>query len=1043
MEEDEELLQRLGVTAARAEDVERHVIAAQHHQVDGGGGGEHPEAIAKQLTVLQKEIDAVENGLERYEEDGGELHTTLAHDRLHSLNSKKKKLRARLKSLDGASPSTQEQRSCLLEDNDLDAALDAASGLVETERDRLIRTGALTPFDRIKGFERRVQTLSDRQSLERDRLAETSLSNAVASLAAISRSRATTKLLDPAQLPTLEAPTREFRRPPKSLDVGRRKKRKRPLPESKWRRKKPHKLPELAADDNDGMPSFSCHLILLTHGDDNDVNDEECDDDVILEGGLRIPLDIYDRLFDYQKTGVKWLWELHSLKTGGIIGDEMGLGKTVQVIAFLAALHHSRMYSPSIVVCPVTLTFQWKREVEKWYPKFDVQVVHESAAPKGKKKEAEDSDASGDDSGDAKRDARLARWDGVVEKTVRSPSGLIVTTYEQLRLLKDTLLDIDWGYAVLDEGHRIRNPDAETTLICKQLQTVHRIIMTGAPIQNKLTELWSLFDFVFPGKLGVLPVFQAQFALPISIGGYANATSLQVSTAYKCAVTLRDLIMPYILRRMKSDVEAKLTKKTEHVLFCSLTETQRACYRAFLASSDVERIFEGSKNALYGIDILRKICNHPDLLEREASEKHADYGLPDRSGKLMVVSQVLNSWKDQGHRVLVFCQTQQMLDIVEIFVESQGYTYRRMDGSTSVKQRPALIDEFNESSHVFVFLLTTKVGGLGTNLTGANRVIIFDPDWNPSTDMQARERAWRIGQTKDVIVYRLITRGTIEEKVYHRQIYKQFLTNKILRDPQQRRVFKSKDMRDLFVLHEDAEGDKTETSNLFPELKLPAAAESDGKEAAHGGEEGDQITRDEQDGADESRLLQSLMQANGIHSAMDHDAILAVNDPERVKVDFEASRVAERAAEALQQSRLIRMRDDVAVPTWTGNSGAAGAPGGGRRRFGAAVNSRLMSPAPPPGTPGASSSRALSSVELLAQMRQRQAGAVESKREALRSELERFLRSHGGSALSTTVVQHFKLKLSQAELPLFRQLLNEIATLNKDGGESRWILKHD
>lgn len=201
-------------------------------------------------------------------------------------------------------------------------------------------------------------------------------------------------------------------------------------------------------------------------------------------------------------------------------------------------------------------------------------------------------------------------------------------------------------------------------------------------------------------------------------------------------MVLRDLIMPYLLRRMKADVNAHLTKKTEHVLFCSLTSEQRSVYRAFLASSDVEQIFDGRKNSLYGIDVMRKICNHPDLLEREHSGHHPDYGNPERSGKMKVVAQVLKVWKDQGHRVLLFAQTQQMLDILENFMIASGYDYRRMDGFTPVRQRMALIDEFNNSDDVFIFILTTKVGGLGTNLTGADRVIIYDPDWNPSTDMQ-------------------------------------------------------------------------------------------------------------------------------------------------------------------------------------------------------------------------------------------------------------------------------------------------------------------
>lgn len=187
---------------------------------------------------------------------------------------------------------------------------------------------------------------------------------------------------------------------------------------------------------------------------------------------------------------------------------------------------------------------------------------------------------------------------------------------------------------------------------------------------------------------------------------------------------------------MKADVNVQLPKKTEHVLFCSLTADQRSVYRAFLASSEVEQILDGSRNSLYGIDVMRKICNHPDLLERDHSCQNQDYGNPERSGKMKVVAQVLKVWKEQGHRVLLFAQTQQMLDILENFLITSDYDYRRMDGHTPVKQRMALIDEFNNSDDIFIFILTTKVGGLGTNLTGADRVIIFDPDWNPSTDMQ-------------------------------------------------------------------------------------------------------------------------------------------------------------------------------------------------------------------------------------------------------------------------------------------------------------------
>lgn len=279
--------------------------------------------------------------------------------------------------------------------------------------------------------------------------------------------------------------------------------------------------------------------------DGEDISDNESSF-IILEGGLKIPESISSKLFDYQKVGVQWLWELHCQKAGGIIGDEMGLGKTIQVLSFLGALHFSKMYKPSIVVCPVTLLQQWKREAQKWYPSFHVELLHDSVQDpihRNRKKRAKSSESDSDSEGslDSDYDDNLTskhskKWDYLIKQVCKSNSGLLITTYEQLRLVGEKLLDIEWGYAILDEGHRIRNPNAEITLVCKQLQTVHRIIMTGAPIQNRLTELWSLFDFVFPGKLGVLPVFEAEFSVPITVGGYANASPLQVSTAYRCTL---------------------------------------------------------------------------------------------------------------------------------------------------------------------------------------------------------------------------------------------------------------------------------------------------------------------------------------------------------------------------------------------------------------------------------------------------------------------------------------------------------------------------
>ncbi|KAF9347150.1 hypothetical protein BGX34_003347, partial [Mortierella sp. NVP85] len=322
--------------------------------------------------------------------------------------------------------------------------------------------------------------------------------------------------------------------------------------------------------------------------------------DAELEGGYKIPGDIYSNLFDYQKTCAQWLWELHCQGAGGIIGDEMGLGKTIQIISFLAGLHYSgKLEAPIIIVCPATLLKQWVKEFHRWWPPMRVAILHSSGSGMHSRTNAdEDLDeecySDGYSSGNvSKKQKTKKRFGGqsrrgkaadVEERTVAddivdriSAKGhVLVTTYAGLRIHSSRLLRKNWSYIVLDEGHKIRNPDADITLTCKQFRTPHRIILSGTPIQNNLNELWSLFDFVFPGRLGTLPVFQSQFAIPINLGGYANASNIQVQTAYKCACVLRDLINPYLLRRMKVDVASDMPKKSEQVLFCKLTPPQRA-----------------------------------------------------------------------------------------------------------------------------------------------------------------------------------------------------------------------------------------------------------------------------------------------------------------------------------------------------------------------------------------------------------------------------------------------------------------------------------
>ncbi|KAL8610511.1 hypothetical protein ACOMHN_060431 [Nucella lapillus] len=596
---------------------------------------------------------------------------------------------------------------------------------------------------------------------------------------------------------------------------------------------------------DDAEESYYIRRLRLQQQKDARAEDDSGMDEEF-DGGLVVPSKIWKRLYKYQKTGVRWLWELHCQQTGGIVGDEMGLGKTIQMIAFLAALQHSRLRSaqfryeglgPCVIVCPATVMHQWVEEFHTWYPDFRVAILHSSGSFSGSQAD-------------------------LVRSMVKS-RGVLVTSFSTLVIQQDLLLPHAWHYLVLDEGHKIRNPDAQVTLCCKQFRTSHRIILSGSPVQNNLKELWSLFDFVFPGKLGTLPDFLAHFSVPIVQGGYANATqvqvvmatgvpvccrwrqptsvpvccddydeccdifqvSQQVETAYKCACVLRDTINPYLLRRMKADVKATLDlpAKNEQVLFCRLTDEQRDIYQEYLDSRECQAILAGKYQVFPGLTTLRKICNHPDLStggprvlvgQDTGGDPELEYGYWRRSGKQVVVEALLKLWHQQDHRVLLFSQSTAMLDILEGFVQDRQFQYLRMDGSTPIASRQPLVHQFNQTKSIYLFLLTTRVGGLGLNLTGANRIIIYDPDWNPSTDMQARERAWRIGQTRQVTIYRLLTSGTIEEKIYHRQIFKQFLTNRVLKDPKQRRFFKSNDVFELFTLGcKDDAG--TETSAIF------------------------------------------------------------------------------------------------------------------------------------------------------------------------------------------------------------------------------------
>lgn len=408
----------------------------------------------------------------------------------------------------------------------------------------------------------------------------------------------------------------------------------------------------------------------------------------------------------------------------------------------------------------------------------------------------------------------------------REQQGLVVlVSYEGMRLyLRQILLDMGtWDAVVVDEGQVLRNPETEISTVCRLLPSYHRLILSGTPIQNSLRELWSLMDFVYPNLLGDIDSFDRDFATPIRSGNYKNSSLLAKEIAIRTAIGLQRIIAPYLLRRKKNSVSiaSQLPKKTEQVLFCKLSPVQRTVYLNTLSSSEVRKVLEKKAPAFRAITTLRKICNHPALAFHKGTAQWTvceDSAMSWRdSSKLVILSKILPVWSKEGHKVLIFSQSHSMLNLVEGMLRqlagdrrtsssTNSPFYTRLDGTTPPERREQIIHDFNSEPAIFAMLLTTRTGGVGISLTAANKVIIVDPDWNPQTDIQARERAWRIGQRREVTVYRLITRGTIEEKIYKRQIFKLLLTSRILDNPRQVALFCKSDIHDLFALAEEEGG---------------------------------------------------------------------------------------------------------------------------------------------------------------------------------------------------------------------------------------------
>jgi TATA-binding protein-associated factor len=505
---------------------------------------------------------------------------------------------------------------------------------------------------------------------------------------------------------------------------------------------------------------------------------------------FEVPVGIKATLRSYQQDGVNWLAFLNRYNLHGILCDDMGLGKTLQTLCMVASDHHLRAEEfeksadpnfrrlPSLIVCPPTLSGHWQQEIRQYAPFLTSVAYVGSPAVRG-------------------------QYKNQLEK-----ADIVITSYEICRNDMDILKPINWNYCVLDEGHLIKNSKAKTSQAVKNFQSNHRLILTGTPIQNNVLELWSLFDFLMPGFLGSEKVFQERFAKPIAASRFAKSTSKEQERGALAIEALHKQILPFLLRRLKEEVLDDLPPKILQNYYCDLSELQRNLFDDFTRRQGQEiqakagNADRDSKQHIFqALQYMKKLCNSPAMVVKgpanKAYEPTQQY-LKKHNTTIddIVHAPKLGALKDllldcgigaadaptsqsapasgdlpeavSQHRALIFCQMKEMLDMVQTTVLQKmlpSVQFMRLDGNVEATKRQEIVNKFNTDPSYDVLLLTTTVGGLGLNLTGADTVIFVEHDWNPQKDIQAMDRAHRIGQKKVVNVYRIVTRGTLEEKI--------------------------------------------------------------------------------------------------------------------------------------------------------------------------------------------------------------------------------------------------------------------------------------
>uniref|UniRef100_A0A672PBV0 Chromodomain-helicase-DNA-binding protein 2-like n=1 Tax=Sinocyclocheilus grahami TaxID=75366 RepID=A0A672PBV0_SINGR len=458
------------------------------------------------------------------------------------------------------------------------------------------------------------------------------------------------------------------------------------------------------------------------------------------------------QLRDYQLDGVNWLAHSWCRCNSVILADEMGLGKTIQTISFLSYLFHQhQLYGPFILVVPLSTLTSWQREFDIWAPDMNVVVYL----------------------GDVTSRKTIRDYEWIHQQTKRIKFNALLTTYEILLKDKGVLGNINWAFLGVDEAHRLKNDDSLLYKTLIDFRSNHRLLITGTPLQNSLKELWSLLHFLMPDKFESWEDFEDEH-------GKGRDNGYQ---------SLHKVLEPFLLRRVKKDVEKSLPAKVEQILRVDMSAQQKQFYK-WILTRNYKALSKGTRGSSSGflniVMELKKCCNHgflirqPEERENEKTQEHLQ-SLVRGSGKLVLLDKLLTRLRERGNRVLIFSQMVRMLDILAEYLSLNRYPFQRLDGSIKGEIRKQALDHFNaEGSEDFCFLLSTRAGGLGINLASADTVVIFDSDWNPQNDLQAQARAHRIGQKKQVNIYRLVTKGTVEEDIIERAKKKMVLDHLVI-----------------------------------------------------------------------------------------------------------------------------------------------------------------------------------------------------------------------------------------------------------------------